>query len=206
MEITIYGYGSLGLQAKNIAERNGWEVKAFIDDNKEKKSELNSSNLPILRIEEYLKINEFPNSILIAINNPVSRKNVRKKLDNLNNFNYPSLIDKDAILLGNNEVSNGSIVFPGTIIDVNTFIGNHCILNKLCSIGHDVKIEDYVTISPLVMVGGNTQISKNVYIGASASLRENISITENTTIGMGSVVVKPIKIEGIYFGNPAVIK
>ena len=38
MYVSIYGSGSLGMQVKNLAERNDWEVVAFIDDNKNEKS------------------------------------------------------------------------------------------------------------------------------------------------------------------------
>ena len=206
MEVSIYGCGSLGFQVRNLAERNGWDVKAFIDDNKKVIPKGRLFNLPILKIEDYILEKKLTNCILIAINDPNIRKKIKTNLDKISNFNYPSLVDKDAILLGQNTISDGSIIFPGTIIDINANIGTHCIINKLCSIGHDVEINDYVSISPMVMVGGKTIISENVFIGGSASLRENIYIAKNTSIGMGSVVVKTIKSGGLYFGNPALYK
>ena len=38
MYVSIYGSGSLGMQVRNLAERNGWQVLAFIDDNPDLKN------------------------------------------------------------------------------------------------------------------------------------------------------------------------
>ena len=198
MDVSIYGSGSLGMQVKNLAERNGWKVLAFIDDNNKQKT----CDIPNYQIDDYILRKELPNSILIAINNPLLRKKIKKNLENKKIFNYPYLVDKNAILLNEINIGEGTIIFPGTIIDINSYIGKHCVINKLCSIGHDVNLKDFITISPQVMIGGNTFIAENVFIGGSSSLREGISISKNITIGMGSMVTKNIESEGLYYGNP----
>ncbi len=190
------------MQVKNLAERNDWEVVAFIDDNKNEKSKKKYFGTPTYQIDDYVLGKELPNSILIAINNPLQRKEIKKKLEHKKIFNYPYLVDKNAILLNETLIGEGTIIFPGTIIDINSYIGEHCVINKLCSIGHDVKLKDFITISPQVMIGGNTSIAENVFIGGSSCLREGISISKNITIGMGSVVTKSIESEGLYYGNP----
>ena len=204
MYVSIYGSGSLGMQVKNLAERNGWQVLAFIDDDETINNKQKSYDLPTYKIDDYLLEKELTNSILIAINNPLKRKEIKKKLELKRIFDYPYLVDKNALLLNETPIGEGTIIFPGTIIDINSFIGKHCIINKLCSIGHDVILKNFITLSPQIMIGGNTCISENVFIGGSSSLREGISISKNITIGMGSVVTKNIYDEGLYYGNPLV--
>ena len=202
MYVSIYGSGSLGMQVKNLAERNGWQVLAFIDDDETINNKQKSYDIPIYKIDKYILEQALPKSILIAINNPLNRKEIKKKLENKKKFNYPYLVDKNAILLYETIIGKGTIIFPGTIIDINSQIGEHCVINKLCSIGHDVKLKDFITLSPQVMIGGNSFIEENVFVGGSSSLREGISISKNMKIGMGSVVTKNIESEGLYYGNP----
>tara|TARA_B100000242_G_scaffold289007_1_gene258095 strand:- start:932 stop:1552 length:621 start_codon:yes stop_codon:yes gene_type:complete len=202
MYVSIYGSGSLGMQVKNLAERNGWQVVAFIDDNKNENSKQKKFDIPTYQIDDYVLRKELPSSILIAINNPLQRKEIKKKLEHKKIFNYPYLVDKNVILLSETLIGEGTIIFPGTIIDINSIIGEHCVINKLCSIGHDVKLKNFITISPQVMIGGNIFISENVFIGGSSCLREGILISKNIKIGMGSVVTKNLESEGLYYGNP----
>ena len=190
------------MQVKNLAERNGWQVVAFIDDNKSENSKKKNFDTPTYQIDEYILGKDLPNSILIAINNPQHRKEIKKKLTLKKKFDYPYLVDKNAILLNETQIGEGTIIFPGTIIDINSYIGEQCVINKLCSIGHDVILKNFITLSPQIMIGGNTFISENVFIGGSSSIRDGISISKNITIGMGSVVTKNIESEGLYYGNP----
>ena len=51
-------------------------------------------------------------------------------------------------------------------------------------------------------MGGTVNIGKRSWIGVGSSVKNNITICGDVTVGVGSVVVKDIKEEGIYIGSP----
>lgn len=76
-----------------------------------------------------------------------------------------------------------------------------CRINLNSTIGHDIKLGNFVTCSPGVNISGNCNIGNNILIGINTSIKENINILDNVIIGMGSVVLKDIIEKRIYFGN-----
>lgn len=44
------------------------------------------------------------------------------------------------------EIGNGTIIYPGVILTVNTKIGNHIIIIGNCGIGHDTVIGNYSSV------------------------------------------------------------
>jgi sugar O-acyltransferase (sialic acid O-acetyltransferase NeuD family) len=126
---------------------------------------------------------------------------VRKKIaERFSDFHFSSF--EAGKNFGTNKIGKGAIICPGTILTVNIKIGDHCIINLNCTIGHDCVIGDFVTISPGANISGNVTIGNGCYIGTNAVIREKISICDNVIIGAGGVVVKNITEPGVYVGNP----
>lgn len=101
-----------------------------------------------------------------------------------------------------NNMGEGTIICPGTILTVDISIGRHVIINLNCTIGHDCVIGNFVTISPGANISGNVTIGDLCYIGSNAVIRDKINICAGATIGAGGVVVKDITEPGVYVGSP----
>ena len=60
--------------------------------------------------------------------------------------------------LGNEvEIGYGTCIAPGTTINANVRIGNHCIVNVNASVSHDCTLGDFVNINPGAIVCGKSQ-------------------------------------------------
>jgi UDP-3-O-[3-hydroxymyristoyl] glucosamine N-acyltransferase LpxD len=88
-------------------------------------------------------------------------------------------------------------VFSSTIIRKNTQI-----FAKV-NIGHNCDIGESTIICPGSLIAGGTKIGKNCYIWQGVITRSNINICDNVIVGAGSIVLKDIKIPGVYVGSPA---
>ena len=100
-------------------------------------------------------------------------------------------------------IGEGCIICAGNIITVDITIGNHVILNLDCTVGHDAKIYDYVTINPSVNVSGNTVVGECCEIGTGTKIIQGKKIMNNIIVGAGATVVKDLVEIGTYVGCPA---
>ena len=92
----------------------------------------------------------------------------------------------------------------GTVINIGTKIGKHCIVNTCSSLDHDNLIEDFVHISPGAHLAGTVKVMKCTWICTGVTVINNITIEKNNIIGAGAVVVKNIEDCNItYIGIPA---
>ena len=91
---------------------------------------------------------------------------------------------------------------PGVVINTETKIGKHCIINTSSSIDHHNYFKDYSSCGPGVITGGKVTIGENSHLGIGAVVKNGIMIENNTIIGGNSYVNKNCNNSSIYFGNP----
>jgi len=86
-----------------------------------------------------------------------------------------------------------------------TRLTNNCIMLRGSHLGHDVIVENNVTISCHVLVGGHSIIGSGANLGLGAILHQFSKIGCYSMIGMGTIVTKKSNIQcfGTYVGNPA---
>ena len=124
-------------------------------------------------------------------------KKLEKKLSPI------SIISKKSYVSNMKNIGKGAQLFPGSILNENSYIGDYSILNTSSIVEHDCKIGSGVHIMPGAVLGGNVVIKDFVTIGMNATILPHITIEEGALIGAGSVVTKNVKKNQIVFGNPA---
>lgn len=137
---------------------------------------------------------------IIGIGDPNQRERIFSKYKNSTQF--PTIIHPTVIKSIFVTLSEGVIIFSGTVITCDIAIGLHSHINRGAQIGHDSLIGRFATISPGAIISGNCRIGDRVYIGTNAAIREKISICNDVIIGMGASVVKNIYEPGTYVGVP----
>lgn len=138
--------------------------------------------------------------VLVAVGEPAVRRRVVARLPAATT--YATLIHPTVVLSEWVEIGAGSILAAGTVLTCGIHLGRHAQLNLHTSIGHDCRIGDFFTAAPGARLSGDCQLGAGVYIGTNAVLRQGLTIADDVTIGMGSVVLKPIPEPGVYVGNP----
>lgn len=121
---------------------------------------------------------------------------------------FANLIHKTAIVPASAAIpeSSGIIMNAGVIIGPYTKIGEHSILNRGSSTGHDSVIGDYVFLGPRVTVCGCVDIGKGAFIGAAATIVPDQKIGACAIVGAGSVVLEDVPERVMVAGVPAQIK
>lgn len=201
--LVIIGASGLGKEVAWLARRLGRKVRGFIDDD------------PVLQDGSFYgypvlgTLSAWPEhtdaAFVIAIAAPRVKKKILGKMQGESEPAFAVLIDPAASIETDiTQIGCGTIICAGSVVTADVVIGNHCLINKLCSIGHDVTLDDYVTLAPKVMLGGHVHLEPGVEIGAAAAVRQEVRIETGAMIGMGSVVLKNVQSNAVMVGSPVV--
>lgn len=108
------------------------------------------------------------------------------------------------IIIGNNNIFREFITINGGTTK-KTILGNNIIMLKSSYVGHDVVIEDKVTLSCGSTIGGYSHVMEGTNFGLGAICHQLLKIGAYSMIGMGAVITKTTEIKpgGVYMGVPA---
>jgi sugar O-acyltransferase (sialic acid O-acetyltransferase NeuD family) len=196
LDIWIYGAGGMGRETLWLikdSEESIVNVAGFIDDFKANQS-----------IEDLSIINTPLNDDNCVV--AIADSSIRKHIVNKNrSLNFINIIHPNANIKQVKQIGIGNIICQGVVTTINVAIGNHVIININSTIGHDVLIEDYVSIMFGVHISGNVQIGEGTFIGSGAVILPNIVIGKWCNIGAGAVVTKNLPDNSTAIGVPAKI-
>jgi acetyltransferase-like isoleucine patch superfamily enzyme len=97
----------------------------------------------------------------------------------------------------------GTIICPHVIVTCDVAIGDFVAINCLSSIGHDVRIADWVTLSGHCDVTGQTELGEMAFLGSGARILPLKKVGARAMVGAGSVVISHVPADVKVFGNPA---
>lgn len=165
----------------------------IFDDNSERK---NLNETPV--IGPYNPAFDTHEEIIIAIGDNLIRKTVADKV--IHKFGktiHPTVLKSPYAT-----VEEGSVVFHGAVLQADSRIGRHCIVNTNAIVEHDCIVGDYAHISPNVTLCGNVQIGEGTHVGAGAVVIPNITIGKWCVIGAGSVITESVPDFSMVVGVP----
>lgn len=132
----------------------------------------------------------------------IGDNNVRKKISKLLNHKIGICVSKYSTCDKFITIGRGSVILQGAIVQRDTIIGEHVILNTASSIDHDCVLNDFVHISPGARLGGGVEIGEGTHIGINASIVPGLKIGKWCIIGAGAVIINDIPDYAIVVGNP----
>ena len=202
-KVVIIGAGGFGREVAWIIERINkvsptWDLVGFLDDDS------SLLNKPVYKDYNVIGGIDYSNSLdevyfVCAVGNAKIRKAI---VDKVGNKNFATIIDPSAIISDTSKIGGGSIICQNVIVSINVDIGKHCDLIYGSIVGHDSKIDSFVTLYPSVNISGNVNVGACVEIGTGAKVIQQKNIGNNVIIGAGSVVIKDIPNDCTAVGVP----
>ena len=203
-DLYVMGAGGFGREVMWLAERINeveptWNLKGFLDDDVSLHGMV-IDDYPVFGGLDYLKNTEGA-YVSCAVGNAEIRKAI---IDRMAGFNVKpaTLIDPSVLMSKRVTVGEGSIICAGTIITVDVSIGKHVIINLDCTLGHDVEVDDFVTMYPSVNISGCCRIGACTELGTGMQILQGLSIAPHTIVGASAAVVRNIEESGVYVGTP----
>lgn len=209
--IIIYGSGGFARElAWLIEEVNEFtaitiKVVCFVDDNMKRSGE-RVNGIEILTFTQACA--KYPGAgYLIGVGSPAIRKNLSLRAEAAG-LGSLSIVHPSVRISKFVDVGIGTIICAGTILTTNIRLGNQVQINLDCTIGHDVVIEDFVTLAPGVHVSGRVYIEQGSYIGTGAVIingweNKPLKIGAGSIVGAGASVVMDVEANTTVVGVPA---
>lgn len=200
-KVIVLGAGGQAKVIANIIINSNDLLLGFLDDNKEKNTNIISDYKVIGKFDDCIEIQHKNTDIefIIAIGDNRARMKIAQKY----NLSYYTAVHPNAVIGMNTKIKEGTVIMANAVINPDTAIGRHCIINTGVIVEHDNKIGDFVHLSPNATLAGTVQVGCRTHIGVGATVRNNINIGSDIVIGAGAVVVKDIENAGTYIGVPA---
>lgn len=202
-DIIIVGAGGCGREIANWIEdinkiEETWNILGFIDDNVNALEGFPTKYKIIESISNHIPGNAY---YAIGIANPPVKKKIAEMLES-KGAEFASIIHPSTRIYTEFPLGRGLITYPNARISTGCKIGNFVNIQSTI-IGHDVLIEDYVTVSSSCGVTGGTKLRKACFLADHAAISVGMEIGKNAYVGIGSVVIRDVKEDTRVFGNPA---
>lgn len=99
-------------------------------------------------------------------------------------------------------VAPGGILTAGIVLTNAIEIGRHALLNLNCTVGHDARLGDFVTVYPGVHLSGGVAIGEGSEIGTGAVVLPRVTIGAWSVVGAGAVVTADVAPNSVVVGVP----
>lgn len=204
-KIVIIGAGGFGRETAFLVEEINrqkpcWELLGFLDENVAMHGK-SLNGYSVLGGLDWC-LDHSNTAFACAIGNPQSRKKVVGILKQ-SGTQFPNLIHPNVINYPGNILKAGNIIHPGNIINVNVSVGNYVCFEMGSTIGHDVVIQDLVSVMPGVNVAGNVVLEEGCFLGTGCSIIQGKRIGKWSIVGAGSVVIDDVPPYSTVVGVPA---
>lgn len=205
-KLAIFGTGGFAKELLDLALNQGYSDICFLE--KQLSDQQILLGFPILAESE---ISSMENTdFVIGVADPVIRKKISKFYPQLN---YPNLVHSQASLgCGIDQTlrsCRGVVIAAGARVTNSCSFGDFVIVSFNSTIGHDCKLDDYVSIMPGVNISGCVELKEAVYVGTNATVLPGKNpdqlkcLGEYSVLGAGTLVLQDTQAHKTYVGSPA---
>ena len=183
--LLIIGAGGHGKVVAEAAKLEGKYNKiSFLDDGNLK----SVLDYPVIGcINDYKTLKEEYKYAFVAIGNNKVRLNLIKNLIN-EGYIVPKIFHPKSVISEYSNIGVGTVVLSGAVINVDTKIGNGCILNINSTLDHDSIIEDGCHISSGAVIRSMVKVKRLSTIKANACVTQGKIIEEEIIINAGETI------------------
>lgn len=190
----MFGGGGHARVVTDCLQAQGRHVTALVDT----KFEGDLWGIP--RVKEVSGEAMVNTQVIIAIGDNAARKRIAEELTT---SNYASAVHPSALLSSHAQHGVGCMILHRAVIQAESVIGRHVIINTGAQIDHDCVVEDFVHVAPRATLCGNVRVGEGALIGAGAVVIPGKRIGAWAVVGAGAVVIQDIPDYAVAVGNPA---
>ncbi len=119
---------------------------------------------------------------------------------------FPVIFSPRAYVSKHSFIGEGTVVMHNAFINASVRVGKNAIVNTGSIVEHDSVIGNHCHISTGAIINGGCQIGDHSFIGSNAMIRQYLTLGHHVSVGASSVVMTDLEPNGLYVGNPLVLK
>jgi sugar O-acyltransferase (sialic acid O-acetyltransferase NeuD family) len=209
LDLVIFGASGFAREVAVWAERATWgavrfRLMGFID---ELNPDRTLHDRPVLRLAQIAAAHTAV--FVVAVGDPALRERLAGEGQSAGLRVAPPLVhpsvdcDPEHVKVG-----DGAVICGGSSLTTDIEVGCHAQINLHCTVGHDVRLEDYATLAPGVHISGKVVIGRGAYLGTGAVTIDGgydrpLRIGEKAVVGAGAVVTRDVPASTTVVGVPA---
>jgi acetyltransferase EpsM len=197
--VFVYGAGGHAQVVIDVLLDQGFRVVGMFNDHPENQHRASRDVAPGIRRTGRAAFGALDHAVVLCVGNNAERAELDRLLDTA----YATCVHSSATIASTVRIGVGTVVLHRAIVQPNTTIGRHVLVNTGASIDHDNDIGDFAHISPNVTLCGHVTVGEGSHVGAGAVVIPKITIGRWCTVGAGSVVLRDVPDHTTVVGNPA---
>ena len=201
MRVLILGSGGHAKVVADIVLNAGHSVTGFLDDDQELVGR-RVLGIPILGPIHTYDVHSADRLVLGIGSNRV-RRSIVEQLGDAARHLWISAIHPRATVAATVSIGNGTVVMAGAVINPDTAVGSHSIINTGATVDHDCDVADFVHVAPGCHVAGGVKVGEGSLLGVGSSVTPNRTIGTWATVGAGAVVIENVPSGETVVGVPA---
>ena len=187
-QIVIYGINQQAQAlCKMLAIEGQAEVKAFsVDGDYFKEDKL--LGRPVITTDHLAGLyppDKFEIALSFGYKNMVHNREEKFLLCKRLGYSLYTFISRNAAVYSD-EIGEGCIIYPGTVISPNVVIGKGCFFEIGCVIAHNTKVGDFNFFGPGVHFCGNIHTGKHCFFGSASEVINNTEIGDDVFVAAGA--------------------
>ncbi len=200
MKLYVLGAGGHAKVVLSTAFASGLFVDGLFDDDPQKQG------IEILGIKVKGTIADAlkkgPAKGVLAIGDNKTRRALAQRFQ-CQGWEWLTLVHPKAYVHQSVRLGPGTVVFAGAVIQPDTLIGAHAIVNTAATIDHDCTVGDFVHIAPGVRLAGGVVIEEGAFVGIGSVVLPKVRIGAWSIVGAGAVVKEDLPPYVVAAGVPA---
>ncbi|MDJ0704400.1 MAG: acetyltransferase [Leptolyngbyaceae cyanobacterium MO_188.B28] len=185
--IYLYGCGGHGRVILDILQHQKAAVAGFVDDHPPS-GQTHIQGIPIFTTDTPPP-NLDPKGCqwVIAIGNNTIRRQIAQKLA-AQGHTFATVIHPSAQIGSRVTIAPGSVIMANTVINCDTQIGQHVIVNTAATIDHDCAIGDFCHIAPGSTLCGHVTVGAGSWLQVGTKVPPGIEIGESVISQPGAIL------------------
>jgi sugar O-acyltransferase (sialic acid O-acetyltransferase NeuD family) len=198
-EVYVIGAGGHAKVVIRALEDLGYRVAVVFDDD-QRLAGRSVVGIPIVGPIE--RITDQPcRPAVIAIGNNAIRRRIALRYD----LPWLTAVHPRAFVDPSVHLGQGTVVLAQAVVQVDSSLGNHVIINHAATVDHDCVVESYAHLAPGVHLAGGVTVGEATLLGIGAVAIPGVRIGAGATVGAGAAVIHDLPEHIVAVGVPATI-
>ena len=208
-DLFVIGSGGLAREVAWLAQLlidagRPWRIAGFVGGPGETGGE-EWCGLRVIGDDDWLLSSGAEGLVAIGIGHPQDRRRAAERYaGHAGRFEFPNLVHPEARLDTEHvTLGMGNVLTHGVFVAIGSRIGDFSYFNIGCTIGHDCRIGNWVTVNPGARVSGNCVVEDTCLLGAGCVVLEGTTVEEGATVACASFAARRVPRGATALGVPA---